>query len=818
MQSPEITQKFSTRLKQVLAYAEESASEFSHMVVDTDHLLFALRVYQGSVAAEILKTVGLKIEPARLAISKNHRAKPSGSAKSLSYTGQARRAIVRATWTAGQNHHHFVGTEHLLSALITQRESQARKILADLKVDLQAVRHQLKLVLRGTSHFPDITETLHLRVAPPAHANKNQTPLLDEFGIDLNQRALDHKTDPIIGRDTELARLIDVLERRTKNNAVLVGEPGVGKTAIVEGLARKIVTGEVPAMLIDKKVIQLDLTTLLAGTSYRGDFEDRLTRLLKEVEKAGNIVLFIDEIHTIVGTGSVGGSLDAANMLKSVLARGEIRVIGATTPQEYKQHIERDAALDRRFQVIPVQEVSAKEASQILIGLQPLYEKFHGVKLERGALTTAVELSSRYMPERFLPDKAIDVIDEAMARKKIESIRSIQTGKGGVRERLHVLSSEVDQLVLEERYKEAIRNQRRAARLRLRLKNQPASVAQVATVDQHDIARVVARITGIPSEQLLHTEAKRLMNLARNLRRRIVGQRHAIDVVADTLLRARAGLQDPNRPLGTFLFLGPSGVGKTELAKALAQEVYQSSRALIRVDMSEFSERFTVSRLLGSPPGYVGYGEGGRLTEAVRRTPYSVVLFDEIEKAHPDVMSILLQIFEDGQLTDGAGKIVSFKNTICVLTSNVGNRYVGRGDLIGFGEHATSTRATKSSQALELKRALQDQFRPELLGRIDHVVVFHRLAEQDLRKIFELEFQKISARAKLRGVTLDLSPSLVDAALTQRDPDNGARFIRKFLQEIVEPRIAEQLVGEKKVVGSLSLGWQRGRVSVTSSS
>ncbi|MFO0705081.1 MAG: ATP-dependent Clp protease ATP-binding subunit [Candidatus Andersenbacteria bacterium] len=812
MQESSITAKFSTRLKQVLATAEETAESLGHSVVDTDHMLFALRLYQGSVAAEILKSGKITVEALRAAVQKNHAVRTSGTARRPLYTGQTKRAVIKATWTAGQYGHHFVGTEHLLAALLLQRESQARKVLTELKVDLAAIRQQLKLVLHGTTHFPDITETLHLRVAPPSSASKTHTPLLDEYGIDLNARASAHKVDPVIGRSDELARLVDVLERRTKNNALLVGEPGVGKTAIVEGLAHNIVHGLVGKPLADKRVIQLDLTSLLAGTSYRGDFEERLRGLLAEVEQVGNVILFIDEVHTIVGTGSVGGSLDTANMLKSALARGEIRMIGATTPQEFKQYIERDPALERRFQVVTVREVSPKQATQILTGLQKLYEQFHGVQVSRSALESAVELSVRYLPERFLPDKALDLVDEAMSHKKVLQLKTVKSGKVLAEQQLAHLESETERLIGQEHYAEALRSQRRIARLRLRASPSGNAGESVKThgkldvalaepalrIERSDIAVVVARMTGIPLEQILHTDTERLTALERQLGQRLIGQRHAITAVVDTLLRARAGISDPNRPLGTFLFMGPSGVGKTELARALARLFYGRPEAFIRIDMSEFGERHMVSRLLGSPPGYIGYGEGGRLTEAVRRAPYSVVLFDEVEKAHPDVLHILLQLFEDGRLTDASGRTVDFRNTICIMTSNIGNRYMGRGELIGFnGDRAPATQTRR--QELDLKRSLQDHFRPELLGRIDKVIAFHPLTESELAKIFKLEMDKLRARLP-KGTRIEIKSTLLKKALFERNKDTGARFIRTFIQDHIEPQLARLRVAQPKAL------------------
>lgn len=806
METHSITAKFSSRLKHVLNDAEDAAASFHHSVVDTDHLLFALRVHPGSVAAEILKTSNIKVDSLRVAVLNNHKLRTSGTAKQLSYTGQARRAIIRATWTAGQNNHHFVGTEHLLAALLAQRESKAKKVLTELKVDLGMVRHQLKLVLRGTSHFPEITETLHLRVAANVTNNKNPTPLLAEFGWDLNARALQKKTDPVIGRDMELARVIDILGRRTKNNAVLVGEPGVGKTAIVEGLAHKIVTGEVSATLADKRIVQIDLTSMIAGTSYRGDFEERLRGLLKEVEGAGNIILFIDEIHTLVGTGSVSGSFDAANMLKTSLARGDVRVIGATTPQEYKQHIERDAALERRFQVVNVPEVAIEQAHKIIAGLLPLYEKFHGSTVAPDAAEAAVTLSARYVNDRYLPDKAIDLIDEALSSKKVELLKTLTRKTPTVHEQVHVLATETDELIQAERYPEALRSHQRLARLRVKAEQLPKPPLPSAVVARADIARIVARTTGIPIENLLNSDGFSVANLATKLKRRIVAQEAAIKAVTTTLLRARAGLQDPERPLGTFLFLGPSGVGKTELAKALAQDVFNQKDALIRLDMSEFGERFTVSRLIGSPPGYVGYGEGGRLTEAVRRRPYSVVLFDEIEKAHPDILHLLLQIFEDGRLTDAAGKLVSFKNTIIIMTSNIGNHYRGQGETIGFDDGAVVKKSADKKEEHRLKRALQDRLPPELLSRIDKTVAFHPLDSDHLTKIFKMEFAKVTRRISDRGITVDLKSSVITEALKKADPNSGARFVRGYIQEHIEPLLAEQLVASsqaKKLVVDL---------------
>ncbi|MFH0831178.1 MAG: ATP-dependent Clp protease ATP-binding subunit [Parcubacteria group bacterium] len=816
MEQNSITAKFSTRLKQVLATAEETADALGHSVVDTDHLLLALRTYQGSVAAEVLKSGKITIEALRAAILQNHRQRTGGSQPPL-YTGQAKRAVVRATWTAGQNHHHFVGTEHLLAAVLAQRESQARKILSALNVDLAQLRHQLKLVLRGTSHFPDIAETLHLRSAPAAGAGRQQTPLLNEFSVDLNARASKHGIDPVIGRATELERLTNILERRTKNNALLLGEPGVGKTAIIEGLANNIVHGNVPQTLADKRIVQLDLTSMLAGTSYRGDFEERMQRLLAEVEQAGNVILFIDELHTIVGTGAVGGSLDTANMLKTALAHGEIRIIGATTPQEYKQYIERDPALERRFQVVPVNEVSSAEAKKIVAGLQPLYERFHGVQLLPTSVQAAVDLSVRYLPERFLPDKALDLIDEAMARKKVAALK-LPAGKRVLQEQqLAHLETASLQLIEQERYDEALRARQRLARLRVRAHPQPKLETPIM-VEPRDIAEVVARSTSIPLEQILHSDTQRLLGLERALQKHIVGQHHAIKAVVDTLLRSRTGISDPARPIGTFLFLGPSGVGKTELAKVLARSFFGRSQAFIRLDMSEFAERFTSSRLLGSPPGYIGYGEGGRLTEAVRRAPYSVVLFDEIEKAHPDVLHLLLQIFEDGRLTDASGRVVDFKNTICIMTSNLGNRYLGRGEVIGFAEDKSgrqrSSQSQKTGHESDLKRVLQDHLAPELLGRIDKVLVFHALCESELGRIFRLEIDKLALRLP-RGSQLTITPELLKHALSKRNPDSGARFVRSFIQEFIEPELARLLVSKRRASRQFTLGLIKNEVAVS---
>ncbi len=847
MESPSITTKFSTRLKKVLSSAEETAESLHHNVVDTDHLLFALRIYKGSVAAEILAASHIKVETLRSEVINNHELQKSTSAKKILYTGQAKRALIKATWTAGQNQHHFVGTEHLLSALVNQREGAAKKSLANLKVNVSKIKTQLKLVLKGTTHFPDITETLHLRAAPPSNRSKNQTPLLSKFALDLNQRALELKTDPVIGREEEIERLIDVLERRNKNNAVLVGEPGVGKTAIVEGLAHLIISGQVPTALATKRIFQIDITSLVAGTSYRGEYEDRLKRLMAEVEKLGNAIIFIDELHTIVGSGNVGGALDTANMLKTTLARGEVKVIGATTPAEYKAHIEPDAALERRFQLVSVPEVSAAQALKILKGLTPLYERFHGVKLSPKVISSAIEWSQRYVPERFLPDKAIDIIDEALSRKKVSAMK---TGQESVefkeRERFGALALETEQLILAERYKEALQKKARLARLSVRLKRQDQTKVNKPSdlsINELDIAKVISRMSQVPVEQITNTDSQRLVDLAKNLQKRVVGQLPAIKVISDTLLRARAGLQDPNRPLGTFLFMGPSGVGKTELAKSLAENVFLAKKALIRIDMSEFTEKFNVSRLIGSPPGYVGYGEGGRLTEAVRKQPYSVVLFDEIEKAHPDVAQILLQIFEDGQLTDAAGKIVNFKNTICILTSNIGNRYTGQGEVIGFdkgdsghepgvksnGQAAAKTTASDTKTAFdttvsgtktafdtktaEIKKTLQKHFRPELLGRLDKVVVFSPLDEAALRKIFKLEFAKVRARLKGRVKNITLSPEIIEAAIKQRDPDSGARFIRNFIQEYVEPKLAYHVMSAKTKT-DIKLEWLDQAVTV----
>ncbi|MDP2587799.1 MAG: ATP-dependent Clp protease ATP-binding subunit [bacterium] len=788
-----ITAKFSSRLRQVLVAAEETAESLGHAVVDTDHLLLTLRIHKGSVAAEILKSGDISVERLRANVQKNHASKTGGAQTPL-YTGQAKRAVIKATWTAGQNRHHFVGTEHLLAALLSQRDSQAKKVLSELKVNVSRIRHQLRLVLRGTTNFPDITETLQLRSAPVPTGDKTRTPLLDEFGLDLNAHAAEHKIDPVIGRSTELARIVDVLERRTKNNVMLVGEPGVGKTAIIEGLAYAIVHGQVTKPLADKRIVQLDMAGLLSGTSYRGDFEERLRCLLEEVQRAGNVIIFIDEIHTIVGTGSVGGSLDTANMLKTALAKGAIRIIGATTPQEFKQHIERDPALERRFLRVAVPELTVHETLRVLKEAGPLYEQFHGVRVSPEAQQAAVELSVRYLPERFLPDKALDLIDEAMSHAKVRSLAET-SAHATSEQQVSNLEIRTERLIQQERYDEALRQRHQIARLRVR--TQPKIAARATPlVTPDDVAAIVARTTSIPVEQIMHTDGQRLAALERTLRKNIIGQRHAITAVVDTLLRSRSGIADPKRPLGTFLFMGPSGVGKTELTKQLAQTYFGRSEAFIRLDMSEFGERHMVSRLLGSPPGYIGYGEGGRLTEAVRRTPYSVVLFDEIEKAHPEILNILLQLFEEGQLTDAGGKTVDFKNTICVLTSNIGNRYGGRGELIGFTQNGKVSPV--KHRELDLKRALQDQLRPELLGRIDKVLAFHPLTEAELRRVFTMEIAKLTKRLP-KQVKLSIDPAVLTKALRERNPDTGARFIRTFIQDHIEPQLARQRIARPEL-------------------
>lgn len=820
-----ILERLSSRAKNALIAAQLASEELKHDHIGTEHLLFGVVSEKSSFAAEILSKTKLTSEIVKQeVVSTNSENKIAVWKPVLSEN--LKNVIERSAIVASQYGYQFIGTEHFLYGILTVPQTKARVILSKLGVDALELEQNLLNVFENISKFPEIPEG-----APGGHsmgmgmpqkpmdktdAVRREKGLLEYFTTDITKKASSGLVDPVVGRKKEIERLISILNRRTKNNPLLIGEAGVGKTAIVEGLALAISKREVPDSLLDKKILSLDLALIVAGSMFRGEFENRLKQIIEEVKADPNIILFIDEIHTMVGAGATTGSLDAANILKPALARGELRAIGATTLNEYKKHIETDAALERRFQPIIVEEPTKDEAYEILKGLRPNYEKHHSVTITDEALKSAVELSSRYINDRFLPDKAVDLIDETAA-----FLRSINSGSKLLRS-IKKIESDLD--TLEQEKTKAVYNQDFPTAIHLNTQKEKLVKQKeelntqlskekkpVHTISSEDIAHTVSMMTKIPLSKLTKTEIGKLANLEKILKSKIVGQDEAVEEISRAVRRSRAGISHPGRPLGSFIFLGPTGVGKTETAKVLAKEIFGDEDALIRVDMSEFMERHNVSRLVGAPAGYVGYGEGGQLTEAVRRKPYSVVLFDEIEKANPDVFNILLQILEDGQLTDAQGKKVNFKNTVIILTSNLGMRELTTQAVkIGFAERDEQKRDEHEKLEQEYEKikdgvmdTLKQAFRPEFLNRIDKIIVFHPLGIEQLKTISKLQLMELQDRLLDQQVQLKTTPALIKFIADKSfDPAQGARFVRKNIQELVEDPLAEKIISGHAGEGS----------------
>ncbi|MDP9341312.1 MAG: ATP-dependent Clp protease ATP-binding subunit [Actinomycetota bacterium] len=783
-------ERFTDRARRVVVLAQEEARMLNHNYIGTEHILLGL-IHEGEgVAAKALESLGISLEAVRQQVEEiigQGQAAPTGH---IPFTPRAKKVLELSLREALQLGHNYIGTEHILLGLIREGEGVAAQVLQKLGADLNRVRQQVIQLLSGYAGGKG--ETTSSEQAPQG------SMVLDQFGRNLTQLARESKLDPVIGREKEIERVMQVLSRRTKNNPVLIGEPGVGKTAIVEGLAQKIVKGDVPETLKGKQIYTLDLGALVAGSRYRGDFEERLKKVLKEIRTRGDIVLFIDELHTLVGAGAAEGAIDAASILKPMLARGELQTIGATTRDEYRKHLEKDAALERRFQPISVDQPTVAHTIEILKGLRDRYEAHHRVSFTDEALVAAANLSDRYISDRFLPDKAIDLIDEAGSRMRIRRM----TAPPDVRE--------IDEKVADVRMRKesAIDEQdfERAARLRdderqlLEEKQRrerawkSGEMDVLSEVDEEEIAEVLSVWTGIPVFKLTEEETEKLLRMEDELHKRIVDQGEAVTAVSKSIRRTRAGLKDPKRPSGSFIFLGPSGVGKTELSKALAQFLFGDEDMLIQLDMSEYMEKHTVSRLIGSPPGYVGYEEGGQLTEAVRRKPFSVVLFDEIEKAHPDVFNTLLQILEDGRLTDAQGHTVDFKNTVIIMTSNLGTRDIQKGPGIGFaiaGDDQMGYDKMKDRVMEELKRS----FRPEFLNRIDEVIVFHSLTQDNVKDIVDLMMKRVREQLKAKDLDIVLTESSKDLLAEKGyDPALGARPLRRTIQRLVEDPLSEKLL------------------------
>jgi ATP-dependent Clp protease ATP-binding subunit ClpC len=785
--------KFTERARRVLTLAQEEAQRFNHNYIGTEHLLLGLVREGDGVAAKVLANLGVELTKVRSAvefiIGRGERATPG----EIGLTPRAKKVIELAVDEARRLSHHYIGTEHLLLGLVREGEGIAASVLESLGVNLERVRAETTRIL---------SQSMPQGAAAGARGS-TRTPTVDQLGMDLTAAARQGKLDPIVGRDREIERMIQILSRRTKNNPVLIGEPGVGKTAIAEGLAHRIIAGDVPETLQGRRLVTLDIGGLVAGTKYRGEFEERLKKVIEELKGAGNCVLFIDEMHMLVGAGAAEGAVDAANILKPSLARGEIQCIGATTLDDYRKYIEKDAALERRLQPILVEEPSVEETIEILHGIKERYEEHHKLTISDEALRAAAELASRYVADRFLPDKAIDLVDEASSRVRIKrsatppSLKEAQRGLESLRkEKDQAISSQQYELAADLRDRE-VKLQERMSQLEDELGEETPEVGP-PVVTEEDIADVVSMWTGIPVSRIASEEQARLLRMEEALHAKVIGQDEAIVAISKAVRRSRAGLKDPKRPIGVFMFLGPTGVGKTYLPRVLAEFMFGSQESMIRLDMSEFMEKHNVSRLVGAPPGYIGYDDGGQLTDAVRRKSYCLILLDEIEKAHPDVFNTLLQIFDDGHLTDAKGRKVDFRNTIIVMTSNVGSDLIRKESALGFHGNKEEAKTLEDQHARMRNRVLEELkrvFRPEFLNRIDSQVVFHTLSKEHIRKIVELQLAEVEQQLVLKGVTMEVTEACRDwLGEKGYDPVFGARPLRRVLQDEIEDRLSDALL------------------------
>jgi len=805
-------QRFTERARRVVFFAQEEAAKFGENYVSTEHLLLGLVREPDSVAARILDRMGVSLAKIRSEIERQVTRGDGRLGQDMQLTPRAKRVIDLAYDEARNLSNNYIGTEHLLLGLIREGEGVAGKVLMKLGVDLDKTRKEVLNLQDG-----DTT------TAAPAKS-RSKTPTLDEFGRDLTELARQDKLDPCIGREKEIERVMQILSRRTKNNPCLIGEPGVGKTAIAEGLAQRIINGDTPDMLKDKRIVSLDLAGLVAGTKYRGEFEERMKRVMEEVRKAaGEVIMFIDELHTLVGAGAAEGAIDASNILKPALARGELQCIGATTMDEFRKYIERDAALERRFQPIKVLQPSVEDTVEILKGLKDRYETHHSVTIDALALQAAAGLSERYITDRSLPDKAIDLIDEAASRVRLRRAMPPLDLRHAKQE-LNKIQSELVQMTGVSNYDKAhdLRISEQSLLEKITILEKKWDVEREALpseVTEDDIAQIVYSWTGIPASRLVEGESAKLLKMEDHLHGRVIGQHESIVAVSKAIRRARSGMKDPKRPTGSFVFLGPTGVGKTELARALAEFLFETEDALIRIDMSEYMERFAVSRLLGAPPGYVGYDEGGQLTEQVRRRPYSVVLLDEIEKANPEVFNILLQVMEDGRLTDSQGRIVDFKNTIIIMTSNVGAQSIVGGPVIGFVDRGKTNDTEKGYESM--KNRIMDEmkrtFRPEFINRVDEVIVFHQLTKEEIVKIVDLMINRVRQQMSTQGMELEVTQEVKELlAADGFDPQFGARPLRRAVQRMIEDPMAEEiLLGRFREGDTIRAELEDGRIFFT---
>jgi ATP-dependent Clp protease ATP-binding subunit ClpC len=791
-------ERFTEKAIKVIMLAQEEARRLGHNFVGTEQILLGLIGEGTGAGSKVLKSMGVNLKDARIEVE-NFIGRGSGFvAVEIPFTPRAKRVLELSLEEARQLGHNYIGTEHLLLGLIKEGEGVATRVLENLNVDLSKVRSQ---IIRSLGD--------NVEVASGNNSNRSKTPTLDEFGTDLTKKAAEQKLDPVVGRAKEIERVIQILGRRTKNNPVLIGEPGVGKTAVAEGLAQRITTRDIPDTLEDKSVVALDIGLLIAGTKYRGEFEERLKKIMDEVKTVNNVILVIDEVHTLIGAGAAEGAIDAANILKPALSRGELQCIGATTLEEYRKHIEKDAALERRFQPVMVDEPSVEETVEILYGLRERYEKHHKLVISDEALAAAAKFSDQYIADRFLPDKAIDLIDEAGSRVRLMNSQLPPAAKELDTELKGILRSK-DEAVRSQDFEKAGQLREREMEIKAQInavaqskKGGGTDATKTPIVTEEDIAQIVAAWTSIPVNKLTKSESDKLLQMEETLHGRIIGQDEAVVAVSRAIRRARVGLKNPDRPIASFIFSGPTGVGKTELTKALATYFFGSEDAMVRLDMSEYMERHTVSKLIGSPPGYVGYNEGGQLTEAVRRRPYTVVLFDEIEKAHPDVFNLMLQIFEDGRLTDSKGRTIDFKNTLLILTSNVGSKVIEKGGGgLGFelseDESGSHYNRIKSLVNEELKQ----YFRPEFLNRLDEIIVFRQLTKDEVAQIAEIMLKEVFERISLKGIQLEVTDRFKSRLIDEGyNPSYGARPLRRAVMRLLEDSLAEKVLSEEIKAG-----------------